>query len=91
LLAAGGLNTLRIIHEFLFHDPPVPVVIVNDTGRTADLIAHILKRLNQVHDIEAIKEEVCYGISRVYLVSGTQISSIFAEMKKIFTRRYMVR
>eukprot|EP00057_Strongylocentrotus_purpuratus_P015113 XP_011669587.1 PREDICTED: LOW QUALITY PROTEIN: transient receptor potential cation channel subfamily M member 6 [Strongylocentrotus purpuratus] len=35
----GGVNTIKVVLENVTHDPPIPVVIAEGSGRAADLIA----------------------------------------------------
>ncbi|XP_041465678.1 transient receptor potential cation channel subfamily M member 3-like isoform X1 [Lytechinus variegatus] len=36
----GGVNTIKVVLENVTHDPPIPVVIADGSGRAADLIAY---------------------------------------------------
>ena len=36
----GGVNTIRVVLENVTHDPPIPVVIADGSGRAANLIAY---------------------------------------------------
>ena len=39
LVLEGGPNTVATVHAALTQDPPVPVVVIKDSGRAADLLA----------------------------------------------------
>ncbi|CAG0883890.1 unnamed protein product [Cyprideis torosa] len=43
LVLEGGLNTIRTVFEYVTDTPPVPVVIVDGSGRASDLLAFMLR------------------------------------------------
>ena len=39
LVLEGGPNTVRTVYEAITQDPPMPVVVIKDSGRAADVLA----------------------------------------------------
>ena len=39
LVLEGGPNTILTMYEAISQEPPIPVVVIKDSGRAADLIA----------------------------------------------------
>ena len=39
LVLEGGPNTVATVHAAISQDPAVPVVVIKDSGRAADLLA----------------------------------------------------
>ena len=40
VVVEGGPNTIRTVLEYVTDDPPVPVVVVEGSGRAADILAY---------------------------------------------------
>lgn len=40
LVLEGGPNTIMTVYEAITQDPVVPVVVIKDSGRAADLLAY---------------------------------------------------
>ncbi len=39
LVLEGGPNTILTVYEAISEDPAIPVVVIKDSGRAADLLA----------------------------------------------------
>ncbi|CAG7817329.1 unnamed protein product, partial [Allacma fusca] len=44
VIIEGGLYTLKTIAEYLTDEPPIPVVVLGHTGRTADILQYVLRK-----------------------------------------------
>ena len=86
----GGFNTLRTVADYLHDEPPTPVVLFSGTGRTADLLTLVLKRLSSGLELEDTKEEVCGWMIRLYSTTQPQSLLLFSQVKRIMSRRNLV-
>ncbi|OXA57464.1 Transient receptor potential cation channel trpm [Folsomia candida] len=93
IVIEGGLFTLRSIGDYLHDDPPTPVVVFAGSGRTADFISWILKRLQQLPaetDIGVLREEIYAQMMRIYHVNALQCVVLFAEVRRIIEKKNLV-
>lgn len=75
-------------------DPPTPVVILAGSGRTADLVAWVLRRAQQLgadSDVGTLREEVYAAMMKIYHVNVLQCVVLFAEMRRIIAKQNLVR
>lgn len=90
LVIGGSFNTLRCVTDYLYDEPPVPVVVFSGTGITADLIAITVKRLSGSLELEDIREEVYSIMIKWYSINRTQCGILFEELRKIVGRKHLV-
>ncbi|XP_057292178.1 transient receptor potential cation channel subfamily M member 3-like isoform X1 [Hydractinia symbiolongicarpus] len=56
LLLEGGPKSLETVCEAVAKEPVVPVVIIKDSGRAADVLADVIDRISE-DDLERIRDE----------------------------------
>lgn len=42
LVLEGGIDTIKVVLQNVSQNPPIPIVVVEGSGRAADLIAYAL-------------------------------------------------
>ncbi|ODN05967.1 Transient receptor potential cation channel trpm [Orchesella cincta] len=86
----GGFYTLRQITDYLYDEPPVPVIIFSATGRTADLVAWVLRKVHNEHEFEKLKDEIYHKIIHLFNISINQCSFLYKELKSIYMRKSLI-
>ncbi|XP_072167495.1 transient receptor potential cation channel subfamily M member 3-like [Diadema setosum] len=88
----GGLNTIRVVLENVTHDPPIPVVIAEGSGRAADLIAyayrHSSSKTGQMSPEaqEQLKKKICETFPREKNICN----KILQELLEVVRQRNMI-
>jgi len=86
----GGFYTLRNIGDYLHDEPPTPVVVFAGTGRTADLVAWVVKKVQADIPLDSIRDEVYAWMIKLFKVNGSQCEVLFTEIKRIMSKRNLV-
>lgn len=87
LVIEGGMNTIRAVLEYVTDSPPVPVVVVDGSGRAADIIAFIHKYASENHEqshlLETMKDYLINMIMKTFEVSVDQADRLHYELLQI--------
>jgi len=83
LVIEGGMNTIRAVLEYVTDTPPVPVVVVDGSGRAADIIAFVHKYASE-HDeqnlLDAMKDYLINMIMKTFEVGTDQAERLYSEL-----------
>ncbi|MBO8910700.1 hypothetical protein INO17_14480, partial [Staphylococcus aureus] len=62
LVVEGGMDTIRTVLEYVTDSPPVPVVVVEGSGRAANLISFAHKYAKEMEEsstaLDGIREQL---------------------------------
>jgi len=77
------MNTIRAVLEYVTDTPPVPVVVVDGSGRAADIIAFVHKYASE-HDeqnlLDAMKDYLINMIMKTFEVGTDQAERLYSEL-----------
>lgn len=91
IVLEGGFYTLRQISDYLYDDPPIPVVIFAGTGRCADLIAFLVRKVPTESDfIHGMKEKIYSKIMQYFQVNSQQCAVLYKELRNIYRKKNLV-
>jgi transient receptor potential cation channel subfamily M member 3 len=83
------MNSIRAVLEYVTDNPPVPVVVVDGSGRAADIIAFAVKYANdnnkefQSHVLESMKDYLINMMMKTFEVSSDQAERLYQELLQI--------
>lgn len=86
LVIEGGMNTIRAVLEYVTDSPPVPVVVVDGSGRAADIIAFVHKYASENSDskfLETMKDYLINMIVKTFEVNADQAEQLYFELLEI--------
>lgn len=89
LVIEGGMNSIRAVLEYVTDNPPVPVVVVDGSGRAADIIAFAVKYANdnnkefQSQVLESMKDYLINMMMKTFEVSVDQADRLYQELLQI--------
>jgi transient receptor potential cation channel subfamily M protein 3 len=81
LVIEGGMNTIRAVLEYV--TDKVPVVVVDGTGRAADIIAFVHKYANEHEEqslLESMKDYLINMIIKTFEVGMEQADQLYNEL-----------
>lgn len=93
LVIEGGTNTIRAVLEYVTATPPVPVVVCDGTGRSADLLAFAHKYAGDDGDFEYLddmKDELLLTIMKTFSASADMAARLFLELKQCVKRKNLI-
>lgn len=78
------MDTIRTVLEYVTDSPPVPVVVVEGSGRAADLIAFAHKYASETDESSSLsdgmREQLLSTIQRTFGIDRTQGGKLLAEL-----------
>jgi transient receptor potential cation channel subfamily M member 3 len=83
------MNSIRAVLEYVTDNPPVPVVVVDGSGRAADIIAFAVKYANdnnkefQSQVLESMKDYLINMMMKTFEVSSDQAERLYQELLQI--------
>lgn len=83
------MNSIRAVLEYVTDNPPVPVVIVDGSGRAADILAFTIKyanencNSNQSLVLESMKDCLINMMMRTFEVNAEQADRLYCELLQI--------
>lgn len=88
LVIEGGMNSIRAVLEYVTDNPPVPVVVVDGSGRAADIIAFAVKYANDNKDfqsqvLESMKDYIVKMMMKTFEVTDDQADRLYQELLQI--------
>lgn len=87
LVIEGGMNTIRAVLEYVTDTPPVPVVLVDGSGRAADIIAFVHKYASENSEqsqlLETMKDYLINMIMKTFEVGADQADRLYNELLQI--------
>lgn len=87
LVIEGGMNTIRAVLEYVTDTPPVPVVVVDGSGRAADIIAFVHKYASEHSDqsnlLETMKDYLIGMIMKTFEIGHDQADRLYFELLQI--------
>lgn len=87
LVIEGGMNTIRAVLEYVTDNPPVPVVVVDGSGRAADIIAFVHKYASENSEqnnlLETMKDYLVGMIMKTFEVGVEQADRLHSELLQI--------
>lgn len=86
----GGGHTLRLISEYLYDDPPIPIILFAGSGKITDLVAWMLSRFTSEDEMLSCYDEVMSRIDKIFHIGAQASSEVFQELKQIYQRKILV-
>lgn len=87
LVIEGGMNTIRAVLEYVTDSPPVPVVLVDGSGRAADIIAFVHKYASENNEqsqlLETMKDYLINMIMKTFEIGTDQADRLYFELLQI--------
>lgn len=82
------MNSIRAVLEYVTDNPPVPVVIVDGSGRAADILAFAIKyandnNMNQSQVLESMKDYLINMMMKTFEVNTEQADRLYCELLQI--------
>ena len=84
LVVEGGMDTIRTVLEYVTDSPPVPVVVVEGSGRAANLIAFAHKYATATDEsstvLDGMREQLLDEIQQTFNINQSQTNKLLAEL-----------
>ena len=79
------MNTIRVVLEYVTDSPPVPVVVVDGSGRAADIIAFVHKYASENNEqvLETMKDYLINMIMKTFETGTEQAERLYFELLQI--------
>ena len=94
LVVEGGMHTIRTVLEYVTDSPPVPVVVVEGSGRAADLIAFAHKYTVETEDsstvLEGMRDQLLAAIQRTFNVHQSQADKLLSELLQCVKKKNLI-
>lgn len=89
------MHTIRAVLEYVTDSPPVPVVVVEGSGRAADLLAYTHKYVrNESDDVSSLPDDVfehlVTQIRRTFNVDHEQGEKLLAELWQCVRKKNLI-
>ncbi|CAG0882990.1 unnamed protein product [Darwinula stevensoni] len=90
----GGPNTIRSVLEYVTDSPPVPVVIVDGSGRAADLLAfahrHSWNDEEMSLELEEVKSQLLATIQETFCMDTMSSLKLFREIMECVRHKHLI-
>lgn len=96
VVVEGGMNTIRTVLEYVTDSPPVPVVVIQGSGRAADLIAfaHKYAKANEDQDDAVLDQELSnqlmVNIRTIFNLDRLQAEKLLVELLQCVKNKKLV-
>ncbi|KAI9554622.1 hypothetical protein GHT06_019895 [Daphnia sinensis] len=94
LVVEGGMHTIRTVLEYVTDSPPVPVVVVEGSGRAADLIAFAHKYASETGEsstvLDGMREQLLAAIQRTFHIHQSQADKLLAELLQCVKKKNLI-
>jgi len=90
IVLEGGFHTLNMIHEYLYDEPPIPVVIFSGTGKCADVVAWLVTKFTNESELHDARDDIIRRIAHSFHVGLGQCTPIYNHLKEIFRKKNLV-
>ena len=88
------MHTIRTVLEYVTDSPPVPVVVVEGSGRAADLIAFAHKYATETGEsstiLDGMREQLLAAIQRTFHVHQSQADKLLAELLQCVKKKNLI-
>ena len=88
------MHTIRTVLEYVTDSPPVPVVVVEGSGRAADLIAFAHKYTVETEDsstvLEGMRDQLLAAIQRTFNVHQSQADKLLSELLQCVKKKNLI-
>ncbi|ODM97521.1 Transient receptor potential cation channel trpm [Orchesella cincta] len=86
----GGCHTLNGIHDYLYDDPPIPVVIFAGTGKCADIVAWMVKKFTNEYELNDARDDIIKRVAHSFHVGINRCALLFQQLKEIFRKKNLI-
>ena len=94
LVVEGGMHTIRTVLEYVTDSPPIPVVVVEGSGRAADLIAFAHKYATETGEsstvLEGMRQDLLATIRLTFSVNQTQADNLLGELIQCVKKKDLI-
>ncbi|CAF0940636.1 unnamed protein product [Adineta steineri] len=91
VVVEGGTNTIRTVLEYVTEEPPVSVVVIDGSGRAADLIAFAYKHTtNDGTMAPDLQEQLLHSIEKVFNYTRQKAESVYVELIVCMRKRQYI-
>ncbi|CAF1489539.1 unnamed protein product, partial [Adineta ricciae] len=91
VIVEGGRNTIPTVIEYVTEEPPVPVVVIDGSGRAADLIAFAYKHAQSDGTMSVdLQEQLLQSIEKVFNYNRRQAEHVYVELIICVSKRQYI-
>ncbi|XP_036909683.1 transient receptor potential cation channel subfamily M member 1 isoform X3 [Sturnira hondurensis] len=91
LVVEGGPNVFSVVLEYLWEEPPVPVVVCDGSGRAADILSFAHKYCEEGGVInESLRDQLLVTMQKTFNYSKTQSHQLFAIIMECMKKKELV-
>ncbi|CAF1405683.1 unnamed protein product, partial [Rotaria sp. Silwood1] len=91
VIVEGGTNTIRTVLEYVTEEPPVSVVVIDGSGRAADLIAFTYKHTQNDGTMAAdLQEQLLNAIEKTFNYNRRQAEKVYVELIVCMRKRQYI-
>ncbi|CAF3851913.1 unnamed protein product [Rotaria sp. Silwood2] len=91
VIVEGGTNTIRTVLEYVTEEPPVSVVVIDGSGRAADLIAFTYKHTQNDGTMAAdLQEQLLNAIEKAFNYNRRQAEKVYVELILCMRKRQYI-
>ncbi|UJR35885.1 hypothetical protein I4U23_028628 [Adineta vaga] len=91
VIVEGGRNTFPTVIEYVTEEPPVSVVVIDGSGRAADLIAFAYKHAQSDGTMAPdLQEQLLHSIEKVFNYNRRQAESVYVELIICVSKRQYI-
>ncbi|CAF4256297.1 unnamed protein product [Rotaria socialis] len=91
VIVEGGTNTIRTVLEYVTEEPPVSVVVIDGSGRAADLIAFTYKHIQKDGTMAPdLQEQLLNAIEKTFNYHRRQAEKVYVELILCMRKRQYI-
>ncbi|XP_065569239.1 transient receptor potential cation channel trpm-like isoform X2 [Artemia franciscana] len=93
LVVEGGIHTIRKVLEYVSEKPPVPVVVLEGSGRAADLLAFAYRYIDENGDstlLDSLREQMTTTIAKTFRVDMEKAKVLYFEILQCVKKKNLI-
>lgn len=94
LVVEGGMDTIRTVLEYVTDSPPVPVIVMEGSGRAADLLGLAYKYASESSDSmdlpDGVHEQLLATIKCTFGVRRSQAEKLLSELLQCVKKKNLI-
>ena len=93
LVVDGGMRTIKTVLEYVTYSPPIPVVVLEGSGRAADLIAFAHKNAREAMETSAVdgmRDQLLTAIHLTFNIHHSQAENLLDEILQCVKKKNLV-
>ncbi|KAK2725510.1 hypothetical protein QYM36_000114 [Artemia franciscana] len=93
LVVEGGIHTIRNALDYVSEKPPIPVVVVQGSGRAADLLAFAYRYIDENGDytlLDSLREQMTTTIAKTFRVNMEKAKVLYSEILQCVKKKNLI-